>query len=297
MTSQMIRCFEVLCETRNFTKAAERLYISQSSLSKQLKNLEAELDCQLIDRTQTPIAPTPAGVRFLEYCHRVERLRRDLMADLRPYQRCPERVLRIASIPLMVDYGAVRCITSFQAANPALKIEFSEGSQLAAQQALEERTADVAIIRTDLLDPARYDSILIGEDELVCVCCSASPLARKSVVSLRELESLPFICYDSTSALYTYLLEACRQEGFEPRILHTSSRISIALGMISENTDGTVALLPKETVQAFKARFPIAIIPLDKPLLTRTSFVRLKAPDPEHSTVNTFWDHVRRDFE
>ena len=76
-----------------------------------------------------------------------------------------------------------------------------------------------------------------------------------------------------------------------------SSRISIALGMISENTDGTVALLPKETVQTFKARFPIAIIPLDKPLLTRTAFVRLKALDPEHSTVNTFWDHVRRDFE
>lgn len=54
MTTQMIQCFEVLCEIRNFTKAAERLYISQSSLSKQLKNLETELDCQLIDRTQTP---------------------------------------------------------------------------------------------------------------------------------------------------------------------------------------------------------------------------------------------------
>ena len=160
MTTQMIQCFEVLCEIRNFTKAAERLYISQSSLSKQLKNLETELDCQLIDRTQTPIALTSAGVRFQEYCHRVNRLHRDLIADLRPYQRCPERVLRIASIPLMVDYGAVRCITSFQAANPALKIEFSEGSQLAAQQALEDHTADVAIIRTETLDLSLYDSIL-----------------------------------------------------------------------------------------------------------------------------------------
>ena len=184
MTTHMIQCFEVLCETRNFTKAAERLYISQSSLSKQLKNLETELDCQLIDRTQTPIAPTPAGVRFQEYCHRVNRLHRDLIADLRPYQRCPERVLRIASIPLMVDYGAVRCITSFQAANPALKIEFSEGSQLAAQQALEDHTADVAIIRTETLDLSLYDSILISEDELMCVCNSASPFAQRSTIHL-----------------------------------------------------------------------------------------------------------------
>lgn len=84
MTTQMIQCFEVLCEIRNFTKAAERLYISQSSLSKQLKNLETELDCQLIDRTQTPIALTSAGVRFQEYCHRVNRLHRDLIATCGP---------------------------------------------------------------------------------------------------------------------------------------------------------------------------------------------------------------------
>ena len=44
MTTQMIQCFEVLCETRNFTKAAERLYISQSSLSKQIMKLEKELE-------------------------------------------------------------------------------------------------------------------------------------------------------------------------------------------------------------------------------------------------------------
>lgn len=209
MTTHMIQCFEVLCETRNFTKAAERLYISQSSLSKQLKNLETELDCQLIDRTQTPIAPTPAGVRFQEYCHRVNRLHRDLIADLRPYQRCPERVLRIASIPLMVDYGAVRCITSFQAANPALKIEFSEGSQLAAQQALEDHTADVAIIRTETLDLSLYDSILISEDELMCVCNSASPFAQRSTIHLQELQDTPFISYDSSSALHAYLIQTC----------------------------------------------------------------------------------------
>lgn len=297
MTTQIIQCFEVLCETRNFTKAAERLYISQSSLSKQLKNLETELDCQLIDRTQTPIAPTPAGVRFQEYCHRVNRLHRDLIADLRPYQRCPERVLRIASIPLMVDYGAVRCITSFQAANPALKIEFSEGSQLAAQQALEDHTADVAIIRTETLDLSLYDSILISEDQLVCVCNSASPFAQRSTIHLQELQDTPFISYDSSSALHAYLIQTCQQAGFTPNIIQTGSRVSVVFGALSENASGAVALLPAELVLNFRGRFPITSIPLAEPLITHTAFVKPKTSGGNHSTLSTFWNHVHQDFD
>lgn len=76
MTSQMIKYFQVLCESLNFTKAAERLYISQSSLSKQLKNLENELDCQLIDRNKTPITlrrPVFCSGTTAIRCHRCTR--------------------------------------------------------------------------------------------------------------------------------------------------------------------------------------------------------------------------------
>ncbi len=297
MTSQMIKYFQVLCESLNFTKAAERLYISQSSLSKQLKNLENELDCQLIDRNKTPITLTPAGVLFRNYCNQVSQMHQDLLTELRPYRRCPEQVLRIAAIPMVIDYGAVRCITSFQAQNTGLEIEYSEGSQSAAMQALEANLADVAIVRTDMLDLALYDFIPIAEENLVCVCNMSSPLAKKSSVCLQELQPLPFVTYDSSSALYAYLLEVFRQADLvPPRILHTSSRVGIVLGTISENTVGAVSLLPEELAQNFRSRFPIAIVPLSQPLRTCTAFVRKATSDPEHSTVNTFWEHIHQDF-
>lgn len=297
MNSQMIKCFEVLCQTHNFTKAAELLYISQSSLSKQLKSLETELDCQLIDRNQTPIALTQAGLLFQDYCSQVSRLHQDLLARLQPYQRCPEQVLRIAAIPLMIDYGAVRCITSFQAQNPSLKIEYTEGSQFAALQALEKHTVDVAVVRTETLDLSLYDSVPISEDELMCVCSSSSPLAQRSAVHLQELQSTPFISYDSSSALHAYLIQVCQQAGFTPNIIQTGSRVSVVFGALSENSNGAVALLPAELVLNFKGRFPIAAVPLAEPLITRTAFVKPKASGVEHSTLSTFWNHVHQDFD
>lgn len=125
----------------------------------------------------------------------------------------------------------------------------------------------------------------------------SSPLAKKSSVCLQELQPLPFVTYDSSSALYAYLLEVFRQADLvPPRILHTSSRVGIVLGTISENTVGAVSLLPEELAQNFRSRFPIAIVPLSQPLRTCTAFVRKATSDPEHSTVNTFWEHIHQDF-
>lgn len=99
------------------------------------------------------------------------------------------------------------------------------------------------------------------------------------------------------ACLYAYLLEGFRQADLvPPRILHTSSRVGIVLGTISENTVGAVSLLPEELAQNFRSRFPIAIVPLSQPLRTCTAFVRKATSDPEHSTVNTFWEHIHQDF-
>lgn len=297
MNSQMLSCFRAVCQTHNFTKAAELLYISQSSLSKQLKNLEEELGCQLIERSKsTPPHLTEAGVIFQRYCDQVMQLHSDLLHELQPFLLCPESSLRISSIPMMLDYGAVRSITTFQTHNPDLKIEYSECSQQLALQALDNHSVDIAIVRIDNLDLSRYDVIVIGQEELVCVCNSSSPLAQKAELSLPELRSKCFVSYDNSSALYSHLLESCAKAGFAPNIVRTSSRINIVLGMLSENTD-TISLLPAELAKNLKSRFPVTTVRLTDPLITRTAFVKLKNPGGKQSTASSFWKHVRSDFD
>ena len=292
----MIKCFNALCQTHNFTKAAEALYMSQSSLSKYLKSLEDEIGCQLIDRSKKPIGLTDAGEVFSKYSFKFAKMHSDMLTELKPYLTCNEQHLRISAIPLVLDYGAVRTITTFQTLNPKLRIDYIECDQKRAIQSLINYNADVAIVRIDMLDLTLYDYVVISEEELVVVCNSSSPLSKKDTISLQDLKNEPFITYDGSSALYSFVIAACENCGFFPNIVNTSSRVNIVLGMISDNIG--ISLIPMELAKNFETNFPISIIKLSDPICSKTAFVKLKSSAPREQTiVSAFWKHVHNDFD
>ncbi|MCI7020586.1 MAG: LysR family transcriptional regulator [Eubacteriales bacterium] len=295
MNSQMIKCFNALCQTRNFTKAADSLYMSQSSFSKCLKSLEAELGCNLIDRRKTPISLTEAGEVFAKYSVRFVELHNDMMTELQPYLANTEQHLRISAIPLVLDYGAVRTITSFQAITPKLRIDYLECDQAKTLQSLANNTSDVGIVRIDTLDLSLYDYVVISEEELVVVCNSSSPLSKKGSVSIRDLRNEPFITFDRSSELYAYVISACERCGFFPKIANISSRVNIMLGMVSENVG--IALLPAQLAKKFQSNFPVSILKLSDPIITKTAFVKLKASVADQTVVSDFWKYIHDTFD
>lgn len=294
MNSQMIKCFLALCQTHNFTKAAEALYMSQSSLSKYLKSLEDELNCQLIDRGKTPIGLTSAGEIFLKYSNELTTGHSRLLTELQPYQTNIEQSLRISAIPLVLDYGAVRTITTFQTLHPKLKLEYMECDQKQAVQSLNNRIADIGIVRIDTLDLALYDHVLISEEKLVVACSASSPHAQKGTLSLSELRNEPFITYDDSSALYSFIISVCKQHGFSPNIVNTSSRVNIVVGMICENAG--ISLLPVKLAQSFESKFPISIIELSDPICSKTAFIKMKSAISNQTVVSAFWKHICNNF-
>lgn len=296
MNSQMIKCFNAVCQTRNFTKAAEQLYISQSSLSKCLKALEDEVGCQLIYRNRTPVSLTSAGVVFAKYANKLTRTHNDMLAELLPYRSNVEQRLRVSAIPLVLDYAAVRAITTFQAEHTKMKIDYFECDQKRALQALDDNTADVSIVRTDMLNLSLYDYTVIYEEELAVVCSTLSPISRKETVSLSELKDEPFITYDDSSALYSFVVSTCESKGFIPSIVNTSSRVNIVLGMISESD--CVSLLPIDLAKNLKANFPVSIIRLSDPIISKIAFVKPKASGfSEHAVASAFWTHLQNIME
>ena len=71
MTIRQMELFSVVCETRNLTRAAEILFMTQSAVSQNLKKMEEELDVQLFERDNRKIAPTSAGEIFNSYAKRI----------------------------------------------------------------------------------------------------------------------------------------------------------------------------------------------------------------------------------
>ena len=70
----LLRSFVTVVDTGNFTRAAEHLHLTQSTVSQQILRLEQQLDCRLLDRSQRQVLPTEEGDRLLGYARRLLRL-------------------------------------------------------------------------------------------------------------------------------------------------------------------------------------------------------------------------------
>ena len=139
----------LLLEEKNITKAAEKLYTSQSTLSYRIKSLERELGCVLFERGKTGVTPTPECLA-IEGCVR-EILRNYSMINTRlgGFRPAAEknRTLRLGVSTTIVTPFFNRLLKQFRAEHPGAEISLSASSSDAVMTMLEENALDVAVVR------------------------------------------------------------------------------------------------------------------------------------------------------
>ena len=97
MTFDQIRYFIAVMESNTFFEAAEKLHITQSTLSKQIMKLEKELDVRLLDRSRRRASVTEAGKLFYQDCLRLSDGYENMLGHLAPYRHRGEQVLCLGS--------------------------------------------------------------------------------------------------------------------------------------------------------------------------------------------------------
>ena len=121
----LLRSFVAVADSQNFTRAAERLHLTQSTVSQQVRRLEESLGCQLLDRDQRRVVATVEGERLLAYARRILALHEEA-SDMLVNQR-GEEVLRLG-VP--EDFAAERLmpmLSRFGLDYPAVRLEVSSG--------------------------------------------------------------------------------------------------------------------------------------------------------------------------
>lgn len=248
MELRHLRYFAAVADTCHFGQAAEQLHIAQPALSHAIRQLEAELDATLFNRTTRQVALTPAG----EYL-RAEAAR--ILAGLDDAQRGVRRIAAGRS-------GLLRLALTGTAA-------FSHLPRIA--RVVKRELPEVALeIQADLLTPAQCECLrtgaldlgvlrppAVGEDiemvtleaEALLVAVSADHrLAVEPVVSLADLRSEPFVSYASRdSAVNDAVLRSCRRAGFVPRREHLAPGTAVLLALVAAGLG--VAVVP-ESVRA-----------------------------------------------
>lgn len=248
MTSQQIEYVLTLAEEKSFSKAAQKLYVTQPSLSQFIKNLENELHTQLFDRSTSPIRLTPAGEAFVNAARKIKAIEEELNQQIADLTNLKTGELRIGTSPFRASCLLPKSIAKFQELYPGITIHILEDVSHKLEEAAMNGSIDL-YLGTGPYNESTLHAEDLATEQLYLAVPPDSPinngmeayqisdhdikmdsakLHRTSAVDLSVFRSVPFIFLRQNQKLYATASEFCLSAGFNPYIILYSERLETA---------------------------------------------------------------------
>jgi DNA-binding transcriptional LysR family regulator len=248
MDLRQLRYFIAVAEERSFTRAAERLHMAQPPLSRQIQQLEAEFDAELIDRTSKPLRLTPIGMLVLDQALQMVRRASDLREMVARAKSAERKRFTIGFVASTIYARLPQLIRELRASAPHLDLVLLEMVSLEQIAALKEGRIDVGFGRIRFEDPA-VTRIVLREERLAAALPAHHPLANGSgPISLAQLAAEPLIVYprEPRPSYADQVLALFRDHGLSPNVVHEARELQIAIGLVA--AEEGVSVVP-ESVQ------------------------------------------------
>ncbi len=272
MDIRQIEYFISIVDHGSFSAAADDQFISQSSLSKRVIELEKEIGVSLFDRSKRKISLTKAGEVFLPHARAFLSLYRRTIVELSEF-KSEDDVFTIAAIPVIAQYGITEHIAKFREVYPNISFTLEEVDGLNVLPSLDEYRFDLAITRHNYVDEEKYTCLEIDQDQLLVVVSQKNRHAKRTSISLKELANDNFIVFDKVTDLHKLIIEECNNAGFDPTIFYSSHRKVSVFSLIGANIG--IALIPSKVYEYHKHPDVVAI-PLEETITCNLVFVYLK---------------------
>uniref|UniRef100_A0AAU2K0F4 LysR substrate-binding domain-containing protein n=1 Tax=Streptomyces sp. NBC_00049 TaxID=2903617 RepID=A0AAU2K0F4_9ACTN len=291
MDLRQLEYFVAVAEERNFTRAAERVHISQSGVSAQIRQLERELGAELFDRSGRTATLTTAGAAALAPAR----------AALAAADAVGQAVGEVAGlIRGRITVGMVvgctvtplfDALAAFHRAHPGVEIALLEDNSDRLVQAVRAGAVDLALIGTASANPAGLEALTIVSERLVVLVPPGHPLAaQRRRVTLRDLGAHPIVCMPPGTGLRTVFDQACAAQGIEP-VIALQAGAADAIADLAARRLG-VAVLSESMAESYRDRLTARVIDdVDTPALL--SLVWRGAHGP---AVRELVAHARRAF-
>lgn len=248
MNTAYLKEFVVLAETKNFWEASDRLYMNQSTLSKHIKALEADLGVELFARTTRRVELTNYGQAFLPYAKSVIHFEFEGISTLQRMHNIENGLLTIGTLPSMPQYHVTQLLSQFQTMYPDATVRITEDDPVHLLHYLENENCEIVFQREDkatfekmFLNDTQITRIPYLKDRLVALLPKQHPLAHCESLTLQQLKNERFCFIKEGSLMYQISMDACQNANFVPNIVFTSHRIDSILDMVTNQN--CVALL------------------------------------------------------
>lgn len=219
---RQLRAFTVALEERSLTRAARRLGLSQSAISRQIKGLERGVGCALLRRPIRDVTPTVAGQVFKEESKAVLSIVEGAVRRARRVARGITGTCIIGTVPAELTNGLlVSKLAILTRRHPEVAIELCEMSARAQIASLRDRKTDVGIagIRRQDVDDANVTSVVLTDDPIECALLSDShPLATRAWLRPGDLSGWPFLFIPRrrNASLYDAVIKGLTEAGIVP---------------------------------------------------------------------------------
>lgn len=281
MHIDQINYFLAVEKYKSFSSAAEELCISQSSLSKQIKSLESELDTILFNRNTRNISLTPTGEYFLSHAKDLLYTYNKIIKDMKEFVYSHESSLSIGAIPLMAQYGIIPLISSFNKKFPNINIDIIEKDDEELLTHINSSKIDLAFVHSNTIDEDLYNLVPLFKDQLVLVVSENHRFASQECIDICDLCDETFILLSSSSTLYNLCTEECCKAGFTPTTAYTNCKLETIIELVSEGLG--VTLLMSKVVEYFKNP-KLKLIPLKDAVINEISLITPKGNKMSKST-------------
>ncbi|HKW69671.1 MAG TPA: LysR substrate-binding domain-containing protein [Candidatus Dormibacteraeota bacterium] len=212
VTLRQLRTFKTVADLSSFSLAAQRLKLSQPSVSYQVKELEEALGLPLLDRLGKRVQLTEAGTLLYNYARRVLDVLDEATVAIEEMRGIRRGTLRVGASTTVGIYLLPAALGAFKKLHPGLVISLEIGTRARVQEQVLRNELDLAVVGPALKDP-ELAIIPFLSDELVVVAPVGHPLAGKRGLTLKDLADQPFVMREAASGSRWSLEKAARKAG------------------------------------------------------------------------------------
>jgi len=237
MTLLQMKYFQAVCTYDSVSLAAQKLHVSQPTISAAIRALEDEFRIRLFDKAGKKLQLTQAGVVFLSLCSGILT---DTNEALETMQKMSgeNRQVRLGADPTLAAIILPSLYQAFTRENPQSFLYVEENEPQLLMEKLEQKELELILIR-DIRPPQdNCRRLHLGNWEYALCVSFKHPLAARDRVSLSELEGLPLIAFPLEVPPYSLPNELYASAGLQPNVVYRSSQLSTIRRMIISNSMG-----------------------------------------------------------
>ncbi len=272
-----LQYFKTLGRELHFKKAAEKLFITQPALSRQLKQLEQYVGAELLYRDKRNVSLTQAGAYLLEEIDFVINRIEFITENIRLIQQGEKGEIRIGFVGSAMQVVIPRLLSQISEESPGVHSVLTELPNKDQVERIQKDELDLGFIRTLRL-PDGLKKLDVHEETFSLVLPASHPISSETFTTVKSLQEEKFILFSSqySHGYFEKIISIFEDQGFTPQVAHESVHASTIFRLVENNLG--IGIVPTSLKHGFS--LDIKFIELDK--------------IPQRTTLSAIWKENNR---